>query len=217
MVEITLAAVPQLLDQLEVAISKQAKIGGGGKAGKGSAHLRMPLNWGAVDARDQLLIDVAFIGDDIDQLRSHVKVAELVSNLGKSVKEAYRVIDRARDRQYLGVCNYEEDGAVCHAELWAKPKVTSVRCTQCEFVHDVAERQEWLLDQAEDLIVTPREASRYVGAVGGITVGHQRIRNYLDRGQLTERPSHDGSKRFRFGDLLAILRRDATRHDARAS
>jgi hypothetical protein len=34
-VETMLAAVPALVEQLEVAVSKQAKIGGSGKAGKG--------------------------------------------------------------------------------------------------------------------------------------------------------------------------------------
>ena len=53
---------------------------------------------------------------------------------------------------------------------------------------------------------------RYAGGVapgtevlfGGISVGHQRIRNYLDRGRIAERPSPDGVKRLRLGDLLAI-------------
>jgi hypothetical protein len=215
-VETMLAAIPQLIDQLDVAISKQARLSTG-KASKGSAHERSPINWGVVAVRDALVIEAAFVGQDITWLRRHPQAGELVSSLGHAVKDAYRAIDRAREREYLGQCRYAEDGAVCHAELWAKPKATSVRCTQCECVHDVAERREWLLDQAEDMIFTPREASQYVGEIGGITVGHQRIRNYLDRGQIISRPSHDGLKRFRFGDLLAIVRREAARHDARAS
>lgn len=216
MVETMLAAVPQLIDQLDVAIAKQAKIGGGGKAGKGSAHERLPLNFGAVAVRDALIVESAYIGDDIDSLRRHIQVAEMVCDFGRAVANAYRAIDRARERQYLGTCMYTEDGAVCHAELWAKPKATSVRCTQCEHVHDVTERREWLLDQAEDMIFTPREAAQYVGEVGGITVGHQRIRNYLDRGRIAKRPSHDGVLRLRLGDLLDVLRDDTMRHDVRA-
>lgn len=216
-VETMLAAVPQLIDQLDIAIAKMARIGNAEKAGKGSAHERLPLNWGIVAARDTLVIEAAFVGQDIVWLRRHPQAGQMVSDLGRAVKDAYRAIDRARDRQYLGQCLAQEDGAVCHAELWIKPGAHQHKCTQCETVHDVIARREKLLDDAEDMIVTPREASQYVGEVGGISCGHQRIRNYLDRGRITKRPSADGVLRFRLGDLLVILRGEAARHDVRAS
>jgi hypothetical protein len=74
-----------------------------------------------------------------------------------------------------------------------------------------------MMDVAEDLICTPLEASRYVGAIGHMEVGHQRIRNYLDRKRIPLRPSADGVQRLRLGDLLDVLRDDAARHDVRAS
>jgi hypothetical protein len=212
-----LAAVPQLVAQLDVAISRQARIGNAGKAGKGTAHERLPINFGTVAVRDALVIEAAYVGQDINWLRAHVQAAELVVSFGKAVKAAYAAIDRAREREYLGVCSYTEDGAVCHAELWAKVKAQEVKCTQCEHVYDVGDRREWLLDQAEDMIFTPREAALYVGEVGGRAVGHQRIRNYLDRGRIAVRPSHDGVKRLRMGDLMQVLRDDAARHTAKAS
>lgn len=216
-VETMLAAAPQLIDELQVAINKQAKVGDGGKAGKGSAHERSPVNWGAVAVRDALLVELALWGSDIDAIRKHPQAAEIASGIGKAVKNAYRCIDRMRDRQYLGQCLAEEDGLTCHAEVWVKPGAHQVRCSQCHTVHDVPTRRASLLEQAEDLIVTPKEASSYIGEVGGFKVGQQQIRNYVDRKRIPKRPSVDGVMRLRMGDLLDILRQDTTTRDVRAS
>lgn len=216
-IETMLAAVPQLLEQLEVAISKQAKIATGGKAGKGSAHEKSPVNFGVMAVRDSLLVELALWGDDILAIRRHPQAAEIVSGIGYVIKAAYRAIDRMQERQYMGQCLFEEDGLTCHAEVWARPGAHQVTCTQCGITHEVAERREWLLEKAEDMIVTPREASRYVGEVGGLEVRQQQIRNYLDRKRIAVRPSPDGLKRFRLGDLLQVLRDDTARREARAS
>lgn len=209
MVETTLAAVPQLVEQLEVAISRQAKIGGG-KAGKGTARERSPINWNAVDARDQLVVAAEFVGQDIDWLRSHPQAAEMVRDLGTAVKNAYRAIDRMQERQYLGICYYEEDGATCHAEIWARPGAREVTCTQCEITHDVAERRVWLLRQAADMLCTVKEASRYVGEVGGIKVTEASIRGYLHRQRLAYR----SGTMIRLGDLLTVVVDESERKTA---
>lgn len=216
-VETMLAAVPQLIDQLEITISKQAKIATGGKAGKGSAHERSSVNWGVAAVRDSLLVELAFWGDDIDAIRRHPQAADIVSGIGRAIKDAYSAIDRMRDRKYLGRCNHKIDGLHCHEELWVKPGAKEVRCRACRYEHNVAERREDMLDMAEDMIVTPREASQYIGEVGGISVGHQRIRNYLDRGRIAKRPSPDDTLRLRLGDLLVVVRDDAARREERAS
>ena len=45
-------------------------------------------------------------------------------------------------------------------------------------------------------------------------VGHQRIRNYLDRKRIIARPSADGSLRLRLGDLLGVLLNDGEKRSA---
>ena len=208
--ETMLAAVPALVDQLEVAISKQAKIATGGKAGKGSAHERSPINWGAVDVRDALLVELALWGDDIDAIRKHPQAAEILSGIGTVVKNAYRAIDRMQERQYLGQCRYTEDGAVCHAELWARPGAHQVTCSQCETVHDVPKRRAALMVQAEDMLATVKEASRYLGEVGHIRVTEASIRGYIHRGRIGYRSGNT----IRLGDLLAVVVDDGERKSA---
>lgn len=215
--QVLFAAIPQLVEQLNVAVTKQAKLTSAGKAGKGSVHERSPVNWGVAAVRDALLVEVALWGDDINAIRRHPQAGEIASGIGKAVKNAYHAIDRMQERKYLGQCNYKQGGLTCHAEIWVKPGAHQVKCTQCDYVHDVAERRENMIDQAEEFIVTPREASEYIGEYGEIPVGQQRIRNYLDRKRIAERPSPDGVKRFRFGDLMDLLKSDAARREQRAS
>lgn len=226
-VETMLAAVPQLLDQLDIAISKQSRVATiAGSAPRLRAdeddgndsnlkHTRSPINWGIVAARDTLVVEVAFIGDDIDWVRKHPQAAEMVSSFGRAIKNAYQAIDRARDRQYLGQCSHVLDnGEPCYEEIWVKPGENQTTCRACKYTHDVPKRRAKMLEDAEDLIVTPREASQFIGEIGGIPIGHQRIRNYIDRGRIARRPSVDDLMRFRLGDLLTVILDESERKSA---
>lgn len=206
-----LAAVPELVRQLDIAVSKQAKVSTGGPAGKGTARERSPINFGVMAARDALLVELALWGDDVAALRRHPDAGRAVSGIGRAIKQAYRAIDRMQERQYLGTCYYEEDGATCHAEVWAKPGAHQVTCTQCGITHEVGERRAWLLEQARDMICTVREASRYVGEIGHIKVTEASIRGYLHRGRLAYRP---GGTRIRLGDLLTVVLDESERRSA---
>jgi hypothetical protein len=205
-----LAAVPQLLEQLDVAICKQAKTTSGGKAGKGTAHLKSPVNWGVAAVRDALLFELDLWGTDVLAIRKRPDAGRAVSGIGRAIKDSFRAIDRAQDRQYLGTCFAEEDQAVCHAELWAKPGAHQVTCTQCAQTHEVYERRQWLLEQAADMLCTAREASRYLGEIGGIRVTEARIRGYIHRGRVIY---HTGTT-FRLGDLVAVAVDDSRRRSA---
>lgn len=221
-----LIAAADLPADLDIATSRQARIGGG-KAGKGSAHERWPYNPDAVVAADRLrnalttwARDVAPAEDGdpaavllahVNDIRKHPAAAELVSDIGDAVRRARWAIDRPAERLYLGTCLYEEDGLTCHAEIWASMDAESVVCTQCEITHEVSERRRWLLAQAADLICTVREASSYLGEVGGIPVTQASIKGYLHRKRLAYRP---GSSMIRLGDLLAILVDETGRRSA---
>ena len=208
-VETMLAAVPELAHQLDLAISKQAKLSTG-KAGKGTARERSPINWGAVAVRDALLVEYGLWGGDINAIRRHPQAAEIVSGIGRAVKDAYRCIDRMADRKYLGQCEATEDGAVCHAELWVRPGAHQVRCTQCETVHDVGERRADMLEQAKHMLFTVKEASQMMGEVGQIRVTESSIRGYIHRGRIAY---HSGTM-IRLGDLLAVVLDDSERRTA---
>jgi hypothetical protein len=205
--ETMLAAVPELVDQLNVAVSKQARVGSGVGGKGGLARERSPINWGAVAVRDALLVEVVLWGDDINAVRRHPDAGKIVARFGRVVKDAYRVIDRMQERQYLGTCLYEEDGATCHAELWARIDAAHVKCSQCEQVHPVAERRAWLLAKAEPIVVTVREAARYLADMGSIEVSEKTIRTWVTRRQVLLRPGLSDQRQFELGELLKVLAR----------
>jgi hypothetical protein len=212
-VETMLAAAPQLVDQLEVAISKQAKIGGGGKAGKGSVHERSPINFGALAVRDALLVELALWGDDINVIRKHPKAGEIASGIGKVVKQAYQAIDRMADRKYLGKCNHKLDGLYCQEELWVRPKAKEVRCRSCSYEHNVANRRLDMIEMAREMVVTVKDASTYMGDVGGIRVTEDRIRGYLRRKRIIYRPLGEGQG-ILLGDLWDLVLDDNEKRSA---
>lgn len=213
--ETMLAAVPQLIEQLDLAVSKQARIGTGGGKG-GLAREKSPVNFGAMAVRDLLIAEVAIWGTDIDELRRAPWAAKAVAGLGRAVKNAYRVIDRMQERTYLGTCLYEEDGATCHAELWAREGASQVTCSQCEVTHPVAERRDWLMARAAPMVVTAKEAAVYIGEVGTLVVSETSIRNWVGRGKIPLRPGLSTQRQFELGDLLDYIGRTQA-HAATAS
>lgn len=212
-IQTMLDAAPQLVDQLNIAIAQQAKVGGSGKAGKGSAHTKSPINWGVVAVRDALMVELALWGDDINEIRRHPKAREIASGIGHVVKNAYRAIDRAQDRQYLGRCLFMTPDGECQAELWVRPGAKTIRCRVCEYEHNVANRRLDMLEMAEDMIVTVREASEYIGKVGEIIVTQDRIRGYIRRSRIAYRAPVE-ARRFRLGDLLTVILDDSEKQTA---
>ena len=211
-IETMFAAVPQLVEQLDVAISKQAKVGGSGKAGKGSAHLRAPINFGALAVRDALLVEFALWGDDIDAIRRHPQAAEIAKGIGRAVKDAYRAIDRMADREYLGQCYNElPGGEKCLTELWVRPGAKQAKCSFCGYTHDVPTRREQMMYDAEDMLFTLQEAARIIGAYGSLTISESTIRNYVSKGKLVYHGKVAGLSVIRLGDLLAVITAQAAK------
>lgn len=151
----------------------------------------------------------------VREIRRHPAVDELVDQITDAIAQARRAVDRPADRTFVGPCNTMTEGVKCIEDLYARRGASEVRCKVCSAEHDVAARREWLLDQAEDRLVTVREAARYLGEVGGQAVTEDRIRGHLRRGQrLAFRP---GTNTFRLGDLLDILRDDSQRRAEKRS
>lgn len=228
-----LGDVAAIVSELDVTISKQARIGAGSKGGL--ARERMPLNVGAMQVADDLQNTMTTWARDvaganasvnpydvdptklaagvllcyIDAIRKHAAVDELVDEITEAIRRARQVVDRPADRQYLGTCLAEFEGVTCTEEIWARPGAKEVTCRVCGVCHEVAERRAWLLKRAEDMLCTVKEASSYLGEVGDIRVTEASIRGYLHRGKrLAYRP---GTNLIRLGDLLAVVLDDSER------
>ena len=237
-----LGDVASIVGELDISLSKQARIGTPGKSGL--ARERIPINVGAMIAADNLgnvlttwARDVT--GEDwrppvvgnstayasrvllgwVSHIRRHPAVTELVDEITDAIVQARRAVDRPADRTYLGQCYVEtpdEDGkqVTCLAELWARPQASEVQCKVCGAEHPVGERRAWLLLRAKDMIVTVKEASSYLGEIGGIKVSQSSIRGYLHRGARLQYRAPIEAKRFRLGDLLDVVMDESERRSA---
>lgn len=222
-----LGDVASIVADLDVSLSKQARIGSSGTAGL--ARERSPINVGAMQAGDNLANVLTTWARDIlggrttgslvshpavagsyvllshiPEIRRHPAVNELANQIHDAISQARRAVDRPADRIYLGQCYYEDEGVTCYEELYASSGASSVTCKVCTMTHPVAERRAWLLKRAEDMLFTAAEASQMMGEVGHITITQASIRGYLHRGRIAYRAPVE-AKRFRLGDLLAVV------------
>lgn len=231
-----LGDVAAIVGELDTTISKQSRIGAGGKGGL--ARERMPLNVGAMQVADDLQNTLTTWARDvsegngwvwvaserppsvqsagallvlIDAIRKHPAVEELVDEITEAIRRARQIVDRPADRQYLGVCLAEFESVTCTEEIWARPGAAEVTCKVCGITHEVGERRAWLLRQAKDLLCSVKEASQYIGEVGHIRVTEASIRGYVHRGRLAYRT---GGTMIRLGDLLTVVMDEGERRTA---
>jgi hypothetical protein len=235
-----LGDVAALVGELDITLSKQARIGVAGAPGL--ARERTPINVGAMQAADNLgnvlttwardlghgingwwtpgntcKVAAVMLLRDIPAIRRHAAVVELVDEISDAIHQARRAVDRPADRVYLGQCLMEtpdDEGrpVTCLNELYARPQAREVQCKVCSAEHPVAERRAWLLQRAQDVILSVKDASLMIGEIGGIKVSQASIRGYLHRGKLAYRPGVTNG--IRLGDLLTVVLDESERKSA---
>jgi hypothetical protein len=235
-----LGDVKAIVTDLEISLSKQARIGTPGPGGL--ARERTPMNVGAMQATDDLTNTLTtwardVVGEisgtpakrpavvaawallsEIPAIRRHPAVVELVDEITDAIRQARRAVDRPADRVFVGPClatHPDDDGRMvtCLEDLYARPNAATVKCRVCGSEHDVNERRIWLLEQARDRLFTVKEAAQMVGSVGHITVTEASIRGYIHRDRLAYHPIGKG-KGIRLGDLLTVLLNESERRSA---
>jgi hypothetical protein len=223
--------VAELVDQLDILTSKQARIGETSGA-PGLARERSPLNWKGVQGTDDLASALVYwarqvsglpVGiftrrpattaarvllANIDTIRRYHNVEELIEGITHAIHDARRTIDRYADLQFLGTClapylNEEDQERTCTEEVYASHGASHTTCKSCGVTHAVPERRAWLMNEARDIIATVKEASRYLGEIGDIRVTESSIRGYIHRGKLSYRPGTLHG--IRIGDLLDVV------------
>ncbi len=237
-----LGDVAAIVAELDVTLSKQARIGNAGPSGL--ARERTPINVGAMAVADDLqntlttwarevgaldrwdyrlpaqpaITASRLLLGRIDAIRRHPAVVELFDEVTDTIAQARRAVDRPADREYLSQCMVEtpdDEGRMvtCLAELYARKGASTVTCKVCGITHEVVERRVAMLERARDMLFTVREAAQMMGDVGGIRVTEASIRGYIHR------PSNalnyrPGTKLIRLGDLLAVVVDEGERRTA---
>jgi len=126
-----LGDVASLVRELDVTLSRQARISVGGKSGKGWAHEKLPIHEGARQAGDVLANTLTTWARDvsgdpqslglapgrppavqaawillgsINEIRRHPEVKELVDEITSGIAQARHAVDRPADLAYVGPC-----------------------------------------------------------------------------------------------------------------
>lgn len=236
-----LAAVPGLVAELDVALSKQARMGSGN--GGRSAEVPLPFDAAASAVGGDLAAMLAswaalvverrgipapppssagcarWLAGHVEWLRHHEAGGDCVTEVRDAVRAARRLIDRPEGRVYAGLCS------TCSAPLYARPGAAEVACRACasddsELVYDVAERRAWMLSEVADTV----GGSSYVAAVAsglGVRVRAATVRQWARRGKLAPceyaEPLKEGGEPrplYRVGDVVDVAIAQALKQPA---
>lgn len=119
-----------------------------------------------------------------------------------------RIVDAPAERTYAGPCD------TCGTDLYAQEGRGTVTCPDCRTMYDLATRRAWLLDVVDDRLATATEIARALTSLE-LPVSSERIRQWRHRDRLDERGSdRRGRPLYRVGDVVDLLVEYATKRGA---
>ncbi|MFI7678548.1 hypothetical protein [Actinophytocola sp. NPDC049390] len=211
-----LREVPGLVDELEVTITRQDKVGVRGGGGSKPVDPPLPFNLSASDARtdlrDKLLSwagDVAersgarlwpvysrgtaatasvWLLTHLRAVAHHPAAGDLYEEITEAVWRAVKAVDQKPGKVFAGWC--------C-AALYAPPGRSTAVCRECGTEHDVQATRDEMRAALEEHRATAADAARMLEALG-VSVTPARIRKWAHRGKVVA----DGRGTYRLGDLV---------------
>ena len=230
-----LQQVPALLEELDVALTRQAKL----RPVKGLAvvdKVDLPFNLGAAevarDIRAFLAPWVRFVqrgtGAEYSGATSTAAMArglynyagwiiaqpqatDLLAELQATVEDVRRVIDTRLEKVFVGSCRsvWDKDGnrqPVCTEQLYAPSHRDDTTCPKCGTVHSVKSRRAQSIAAAENRVLPPQTIARALTRHGQ-PLDVERIYNWVKRGLLHPAAHHPQTRRklYRLGDVLDVM------------
>lgn len=229
-----LGDIGALADEVQTTRLRLARTGGAATGVLSRAYERpLPWNEAASDAADVLRSTVVawvrvvlddrggrlpadtmqalsgFLLSNLEWLRHQSSADECADEIGHAVQVARRVIDLAPERTYAGPCREEFDqgdgDACCVAELYARRGSHVIVCRNCGAEHTVAARHRWLLEIANDRLVSAADLSRFLTAYGEPLTA-ERIRQWASRGLLEAKgKDRAGRPLYRVSEAADVL------------
>lgn len=125
-----------------------------------------------------LELAACWLAEHVQLIRAHPAARQAHSEITGAITKARSKVDRRAPLAYRGQC-WE-----CDAELRAAPRAAIVTCPSCGERHNGPKLRAWLLDQAEDHLVTAAELSAALTALSEKSVAVGTIHSWRSRGQL---------------------------------
>lgn len=145
---------------------------------------------------------VAFLLRNLPSIALDPAGPDIVTEVTSAHAHAMRVIDTPPARTYLGLCEN------CATPMHARRDDHEHQCHTCGAEWNVAERLEHLQAKVLDRLATVGELVD-IAAWAGRRVKRKTIDNLIQRGRLSPIATFEGVKRYRVGDLLALLEASA--------
>lgn len=226
-----LADIPDLDHELDITVSRRARIGAGGGGGRGNEkplpanldadqhgrHLKQTLtSWARLisDQRglphplDGLAPTARWMAGHIEWLRHHPAAGDAVTEIREAVHQVRRAIDRPLDRAYAGPCNE------CGTPLYGRPGAAEVACRGCTtpdgdtLVYGLTERRDWMLAAVLDKELPAADIARALTSLVR-PIAPALLYTWVKRKKLQPVGSDDrGHALFRLGDVADLM--DAT-------
>jgi hypothetical protein len=229
-----LQAVPELVQELDVTITRQARITAEKHGGR-SAERPLPWNEHAATVASDLnttlnawALDTSRLGEDerdllaehhysdtaavagwlarnIPTLRQHDEAGQAHDELTNAVREARRAVDRPLDYMPLGECGNDVDlDQPCAAILYGHPERQYAACRECGARHRIVDRLEWMLEHLRGQLVTIPEAVG-IAQLAGKRTTEDKLRLMASRGRFTPAGMADGKPTYRMSEVLRAL------------
>lgn len=150
---------------------------------------------------------------------------EIHDEIGYTVQQSYRAIDRRADRWYAGQCRSEhatdedtdEDNACCAVHLYADPSAEMFNCPNCRTTFNSNHRRTELLLLADDILESATVIARALSTLEH-HVTPERIRQWAHRGRIIAHSVDlNGHPLYRVGDVIDRLQEDMASAERRAS
>jgi hypothetical protein len=222
-----LKAIPWLLEELEVTLSRQDCLSE--SSDRSSDEQPLPLNMRAVEVRidlnavlaawalhvagknEGLLAGVVwselrlaqYLLERVGDILTDPAAGQCADEIGDIRRRAQRAIDKPVQQVFAGPCDD------CGKDLYAHPSKAEVSCKNpdCGMVYDIEARRRWLLGKAEDQLLPATEMSRALSGLLRKPITGSMLRGYAHRGRITAHPPIrlGGPALYRVGEVRDIL------------
>lgn len=136
-------------------------------------------------------------------LALHPAARELHDEITHLVGEVRRIVDRAPDKIYLGVCGMELDDVVCTDRLYGVVDRDTVRCRTCGTTHDAHQRWREVQDRVRHSLATAAEISGALAKLYGRQINVKTVRTWANRGVIdTYGRNRHGEPLHKVGQVL---------------
>ena len=142
-----------------------------------------------------------------DWIRTQHWAPEILDELQHIEGKLRSIVDRPAGKWFAGPCD------TCERDLYARVGAASVDCVDCDLVYDVGARREWLLEQAQDRLLTASELSRAVSWLGTEPLTAARVWKWAERKRIVARGTaiHRGNEipTYLVSDAIDLMAQDA--------